>query len=263
MKRAAAVSVRREASRSVAAARAGAFAAFVLEKILEIHRVFPRFLLRARSRLRSAGASGLDRLVPRRTLSAAILVLAAVDGCGGDEIPTSGGRGFGASAAAPRPDPAAGPTPPASDAPPAEAAPAREEPVVYRDEDFVESERNRDPFRSYITAFRAQAPEEIQRRVVMPTTAVEEMRLIAIVGGIARPKAMLVDAMGVGHVVERGVYIGRAKVIQAAGSVAMVLNWRVDRIRENEVVLTRQDPADPARPALTRVIPLHEELAQK
>jgi type IV pilus assembly protein PilP len=137
-------------------------------------------------------------------------------------------------------------------------APAPELPV-YRDEDFVESERNRDPFRSYMKAFRAQAPEEIQRRVVMPTTAVEEMRLIAIVGGIPRPKAMLVDGMNVGHVVERGVYVGRAKMIQAAGSVAMVLNWRVDRIRENEVVLTRQDPADPTRPALTRVIPLDED----
>lgn len=143
----------------------------------------------------------------------------------------------------------------------AEAGPAPEL-TVYRDEDFVESERNRDPFRSYLKAFRAQAPEEIQRRVVMPTTAVEEMRLIAIVGGIPRPKAMLVDAMNIGHVVERGVYVGRAKMIQAAGSVAMVLNWRVDRIRDNEVVLTRQDPADPTRPALTRVIPLDEELAK-
>lgn len=134
--------------------------------------------------------------------------------------------------------------------------------AVYRDEDFVESERNRDPFRNYEKAFRAQPPEEIQRRVVMPTTAVEEMKLIAIVGGIARPKAMLLDATGTGHVVERGVYVGRPKLVQAAGNVAMLLNWRVDRIRDNEVVLTRQDPADPTRPALTRVILLDPDAAK-
>ena len=135
------------------------------------------------------------------------------------------------------------------------------EPVVYRDEDFVESEKNRDPFRSYINAFRAQEPSEVQRRVIMPTTAVESMQLIVIFGGLPRPKAMLLDPMKMGHVVERGDYVGRPEVVQATGSVAMVLNWRVDRIRDNEVVLTRQDPTDPTRPALTRVIPLKEEVA--
>lgn len=133
--------------------------------------------------------------------------------------------------------------------------------VVYRDEDFVESERNRDPFRSYMTTFNVKAPEDIQRRVVMPTTAIEEMSLIAIISGTPRPKAMIVDPLGVGHVVERGMYVGRPQVIQATGSISMTLNWRVDRIRDNEVVLTRQDPVDPSRPPLTRVIPLHEELA--
>jgi Tfp pilus assembly protein PilP len=135
--------------------------------------------------------------------------------------------------------------------------------LVFKDEDFVESTRNRDPFRSYTITFRARAPEEMQRRVIMPTTAVEEMRLIAIVSGMPRPKAMLVDPAGVGHVVERGDYIGRPKVIQATGSVSMTLNWRVDRIRENEVVLTQQDPADPTRAALTKVIPLRDEVAQR
>lgn len=136
------------------------------------------------------------------------------------------------------------------------------EALSYTDEDFVESERNRDPFRSYLSAFQAKAPEEIQRRVVMPTTSIEAMKLIAIVSGVPKPKAMLVDPMGMGHTVERGMYIGRPKIIQATGNVSMTLNWRVDRIRENEVVLTRQDPSDPTRPALTRVIPLREELAQ-
>lgn len=138
----------------------------------------------------------------------------------------------------------------------------RREALAYTDEDFVESERNRDPFRSYLAAFQAKAPDDIQRRVVMPTTAIEAMKLVAIISGVPKPKAMLVDPMGMGHTVERGMYIGRPKIIQATGNVSMTLNWRVDRIRENEVVLTRQDPSDPTRPALTRVIPLREELAQ-
>ena len=96
-----------------------------------------------------------------------------------------------------------------------------------------------------------------------PSTSVEEMRLIAIVTGIAKPKAMLLDPAGVGHVVERGDYLGRPKVLQATGSVSMTLNWRVDRIRENEVVLTQQDPSDPNRFALTKIIPLREETTQK
>ena len=135
--------------------------------------------------------------------------------------------------------------------------------MVYKDEDFVASIRNRDPFQSYSVQFKAKAPDEMQRRVIMSTTSIEDMRLIAIVTGIAQPKAMLVDPSDVGHVVERGDYIGRPKVVQATGSVSMAINWRVDRIRDNEVVLTQQDPTDPTRAALTKIIPLKDEVAQR
>lgn len=131
--------------------------------------------------------------------------------------------------------------------------------TAYTDDDFVESDRNRDPFRSYSTEFKTKSVTDVQRRVVMATTAIEEMRLIAIITGTPQPKAMLLDPLGVGYVVERGVYVGRPQVIQATGSVSMTLNWRVDRIRENEVVLTRQDPTDPTRPPLTRIMPLRDE----
>ncbi len=166
------------------------------------------------------------------------------------DVERSSGRGAGGGGAKPK-------------AASADAEKKAREPLVLKDEDFVESLRNRDPFRSYSLAFRARAPEEMQRRVIMPLTGVEEMRLIAIVTGLPRPKAMLVDPSGVGYVVERGDYIGRPKVIQATGSVSMTLNWRVDRIRENEVVLTQQDPTDPTRTALTKIIPLRDEVAQK
>jgi type IV pilus assembly protein PilP len=137
------------------------------------------------------------------------------------------------------------------------------EALFYQDEDFVESPHRRDPFRAYTATFRAKAPEDMQRQVVMPGTAVEEMHLIALVTGTARPKAMLLDPAGVGHVVERGDYLGRPKVIQATGNVSMTINWRVDRIRENEVVLTQQDPADPSRVALTKILPLNDEVAAR
>jgi Tfp pilus assembly protein PilP len=182
------------------------------------------------------------------TLLLAIMV--ALLGCQDQEVDRSGGRGEGRPKG--KPAAAAG-----------EKATAEREPFVFKDEDFVESVRNRDPFRSYSTVFKAKEPEQMQREVVMPTTDVEEMRLIAIVTGIPKPKAMLLDPAGVGHVVERGDYLGRPKVLQAAGSVSMTLNWRVDRIRDNEVVLTQQDPTDPNRFALTKIIALKEEIAQK
>ena len=104
-------------------------------------------------------------------------------------------------------------------------------------------------------------PESPQRTVLLPTTGLDQMRLIAIISGVAQPRAMIVDPAGVGHVVERGDYIGRPEVVQTGGTEGMpvTLNWRVDRIRPNEVVLTREDPTAPNRPPLTRVIPLHEE----
>jgi Tfp pilus assembly protein PilP len=181
-------------------------------------------------------------------LGALVASALLVQACGDDIPRNQGGRGTGAAAK--------------SGATAAANQKKEREPLVFKDDDFVESLRNRDPFHSYTQAFRAKAPDEMQRRVVMPTTSVEEMRLIGIVSGMPRPKAMLVDTAGVGHVIERGDYVGRPKIIQATGSVSMTLNWRVDRIRDNEVVLTQQDPADPTRAALTKIIPLRDEVAQ-
>jgi hypothetical protein len=198
----------------------------------------------------------------RRGRYAVLIAALSLAACGDEEVvQTTRGAGGGAAPAADK----AGATPAAgaaagavaAGAPAAPAVPR--EPVAYKDEDFAESIANRDPFKIYTTQYRADLPEGVQRRVYMPTTAVEEMRLIAIVTGVPKPKAMLLDPVGVGHVVERGDYVGRPKVIQASGNVAMTLNWRVDRIRENEVVLTQEDATDPTRIAMTKIIPLREE----
>jgi type IV pilus assembly protein PilP len=132
---------------------------------------------------------------------------------------------------------------------------------TYRDSDFAESEQNRDPFRNYANELRAKAPVVAQRLVLMPDTPVDAMKLIAIISGIEQPRAMIVDQRGVGYVTTRGDFVGKADVVGGGGSESLpvALNWRIDRIRVNEVVLAREDPSAPNRPPLTRVIPLHDE----
>ncbi len=191
----------------------------------------------------------------KRAIFFSVLVsMLALAGC--DDEPIQVGRGMsGAQAAPPEPGPAAdleadagvdaGPTQPG-----------------YRDEDFVEADTNRDPFRNYAATFQAgPVQEQSTRRVTMAETAIDEMRLIAVISGVADPRAMIVDREGIGWVVRRGDYIGRAEIVQAGGleELAVTLNWRVDRIRPNAVVLTREDPTAPNRPPLTRVLPLRED----
>jgi type IV pilus assembly protein PilP len=141
--------------------------------------------------------------------------------------------------------------------------PPQAEPVQrpLRDSDFVESEQNRDPFRNYATELKVRAPVVAQRTVLMPDTAIDQMKLIAIVSGVDQPCAMIVDQRGVGYVTTRGDFVGKADVVQGGGADALpvALNWRVDRIRDNEVVLAREDPSAPNRPPLTKVIPLHDD----
>lgn len=159
------------------------------------------------------------------------------------------------------PSPSLPPAPAASAPTPARAPQAESTQRAYRDSDFSESEQNRDPFRNYATELKARVPVVAQRTVLMPDTAIEQMKLIAIVSGVEQPCAMLVDQRGVGYVTTRGDFVGKADVVQGGGADALpvALNWRVDRIRDNEVVLAREDPSAPNRPPLTRVIPLHED----
>jgi type IV pilus assembly protein PilP len=187
----------------------------------------------------------------RQSCTAAALLLCSLAACdSSDEVISQNAPGFGTPApgASPR---AAAPTP----------AHAEVVTRAYRDSDFVESEQNRDPFRNYAQELRSKVPVVAQRLVLMPDTAIAEMKLIAIISGIEQPRAMIVDQRGVGYVTSRGDFVGKADVVQGGGSEALpvALNWRVDRIRVNEVVLAREDPSAPNRPPLTKVIPLHED----
>lgn len=189
-----------------------------------------------------------------------VIALALLGGC--DDEPIQVGRGLQATPTAPS---GGAPTP---STPVGEADAGVDAGVAavrqYRDEDFVEADANRDPFRNYAAAFQAiasAAGPSTTRQVEMADTSIEEMRLIGIVSGVADPRAMIVDREGVGHTVRRGEFIGRPEIVQAGGieELPVTLHWRVDRIRPNEVVLTREDPTAPNRPPLTRLLPLREE----
>jgi type IV pilus assembly protein PilP len=135
--------------------------------------------------------------------------------------------------------------------------------IELQESDFAESERSRDPFRAYVASFvdEARTQTRSQREVAMEEFSVDDLRLIGIVTGGVEPRAMLVDPRGNGHVIKRGQFIGRAEVVQGESKTnkAYEINWRVDKVREGDVVLIREDPKNPEIPSATRVLMLHPE----
>ena len=132
----------------------------------------------------------------------------------------------------------------------------------YTENDFVESDRNRDPFRSFIVQNQTVSKQSLnQRKVELAQYSIDELKLVAIVQGSDQSRAMFIDPSGKGTVVYKGTFICRPEVVHIGGSNGpeYQLNWRVDRIRDGDVVLIREDPAQPAIPPATRVIPLHPE----
>jgi len=187
------------------------------------------------------------------------LVLAGLllAGCEDDPPIVTAGTGGAASTAA-----AAGAQPTAAQA----AVAAKELPPPKFDiveSEFTESERSRDPFRSFASAFKDEnkGASKSQREVVLSQYGIDELKLIGIVTRAEPAKAMLVDPRGTGYVVQRGQFVGKADIVQAAGrtGASYEINWRVDRIRDGDIVLIREDPANPDVPSATRVIPLRPE----
>jgi type IV pilus assembly protein PilP len=197
----------------------------------------------------------------------AILLVLGVSACGSDEPAksTAGAGGAAATKAPHAPPKKAAPLarkgaepPPATD-PEAGKAPPKME---FQEADFSETERSRDPFRSFIDLFidLSKAKVSSQLNVVAKQYTIEELKLVAIVTRIEPSRAMFVDPSGKGHVVDHGDFIGKAEIVQAgSGSADYEIHWRVDRIRDNDVVLVREDPANPGIPTATRVIPLRVE----
>lgn len=190
----------------------------------------------------------------RRTWFSAALALAPLLGACSDKVEI-------APATPPKPQPAASAqgSVPGAKSDDAALAGRREFPEA----EFTETERSRDPFRSYARSFVQEAKTTLrsQREVVLSEFAIDDLKLVGIVTRIEPARAMLVDPTGKGHVVHRGDFVGRADVVQLGGQSGATyqLNWRLDRIRDGDVVLVREDPNNPDVPAATKVIPLRPE----
>ena len=158
----------------------------------------------------------------------------------------------------------AAPPPPVarSASPAASAAVVAPKGVDFTENDFAENDHNRDPFRSFASLFVDRTNHSVKNElpVILPQYAIDELKLVAIVLSGDYPRAMVLDPTGKGWVLRRGDYIGRPDTVHTGGTngTDYQLNWRVDRVRDGDIVLSREDRAGYAPPA-TRVIPLHPD----
>jgi type IV pilus assembly protein PilP len=128
--------------------------------------------------------------------------------------------------------------------------------------DFNDSTVMRDPFLSYAREFAEEAKKRVrsQRDVVLDQYGLDELKLAGLITGIRPARAMLIDPTKKGHVIHEGQFVGRAEVVQGGASGAdYEINWRVDRIRDSDIVLVREDPSNPDVPSATRVIQLRPD----
>lgn len=198
-----------------------------------------------------------------KTIAAVALLpaLALAVACGSDKPKTAAPASNAAAApAAAAPAASAAAKPAASGSAAASASAGRAE---FHEEDFAESERSRDPFRSYSLIFgnKNNGSTHGQRAVMLERYSVEQLKLVALVTHTDEPRAMLVDPTGRGTVVTRGQYVGRAEMVKGGGDqgAEYELNWRVDRIRETDVLLVREDSAHPEIAPATKTITLPKD----
>jgi type IV pilus assembly protein PilP len=198
----------------------------------------------------------------RRRAGLSLVLAGTLFGCSDPPVVTASPKADGsAAAAAAQPGPAAsGLAAPTSSSSASASPPAK---VEVQETEFSETERSRDPFRSFAKSFAQDTKVKVhsQREVILSQYALDELKLIGIVTRAEPAKAMLVDPRGTGHVVQRGQFVGKPDIVQAAGrtGASYEINWRVDRIRDGDIVLIREDPSNPDVPSATRVIPLRPE----
>jgi type IV pilus assembly protein PilP len=195
-----------------------------------------------------------------RALSLTITLAALVGACGDSAPATTTTRGSGSptgrrnNAAA-----AAGDAGPDQDAsgPPAHGR-------VVQDIDFTESDRSRDPFRSFAREIAPQAESQGPgidiASIKLSDRSLDELQVIAIIVGVSSPYAMLTDTTGAGTIIRRGDLVGRPDTIVTPGEnggphqvpwrVARIVGSRISRDRNNnlteipaEVVFEREDRA--------------------
>jgi type IV pilus assembly protein PilP len=134
---------------------------------------------------------------------------------------------------------------------------------VLQDIDFTESDRSRDPFRSFARDWipRNESATPLPTdNIKLASLSLDDLKVIAIVVGVASPYAMLVDTDGNGTIIRRGDLVGRPDTIVSPGEnggphqvpwrVARIVGSRISRDRNNnlveipaEVVFEREDRA--------------------
>jgi hypothetical protein len=164
---------------------------------------------------------------------------------------------------------AAAPAPPPAD--PAKTAlrdELRKRP--FKNEDFVESETNRDPFHSFLADFAGQQQITTQYKILLPKYALEELKLVAIVGPptedlggrtiaardaaggrYTQARAMFLDPSGFGTAVVRGDHVSKAdaKVV------------RIESEKGKVYVELKEDLGGGKTRLLERVLELHQNEA--
>lgn len=203
-----------------------------------------------------------------RTLLAALVLSLLPLGCSEDAP-----KGAGPSTPSTRANPdkgsksrKGGPIEPAAPAAETVAAAPRGEfqPVEFQESDSTESDLSRDPFRSFTEVFFTNQPgggSSPQLQVVAKKYALDELKLVGIVTRAHPPRAMFVDPSGKGHVVDHGDFLGKPEIVRGGTTASdYAIHWRVDRVRETDVVLIRENPANPDVPSATRVFSLPKDV---
>ena len=92
----------------------------------------------------------------------------------------------------------------------------------------------RDPFRSFFDSFEAVEPQQRgdSECGLLCQWELDQLRLVAVVSGVASPLAMVEDPEGRGHMVRRGSYIGKRS--------GKVTDIRRDRLVVTELLRNKQ-----------------------
>ena len=142
-------------------------------------------------------------------LCGVVLLLGLLSGCDGEE-PRRGDASTPTAPTAPKK---------AEKANPLDEAIAAQEGYVYN------PIGKRDPFRSFLSF--GTRSEDTTPRTPLQKYEIDQYELVGIIWGVDRPRALVEDPEGIGHVMEIGTYIGR--------------NWgKVTQITAGEVVITEE-----------------------